>query len=134
MTEVPDDPEPNRSQGGRPSKAPADRRTHRLLVRMKVREKARVREGAARAGLSVSEHIRRKVLVPTVRPRVSREIRDRLRKLGVRTNAFARQANTEGRVPNEARLADLLDELHTILRGLHRDLDDPAAGPKNDAA
>ena len=133
MTEVPDDSQPDRSRGGRPPKAPADRRTHRLLVRMKVREKTRVRRAAARAGLSVSEHIRRKVLVPAVSPRVSRETRDRLRELGVRLNAFARQANTEGRVPDDARLADLLDELRTILRGLRRDLSEHTAGPTNGA-
>ena len=133
MTEEPDDPQPNRSRGGRPPKAPVDRRTHRLLVRMKVREKARVRKAAARAGLSVSEHIRRKALVPGVRPRVSRETRDRLRELGVRLNAFARQANVEGRVPNQAHLDGLLNELRQMLRRLQRDLGNRTTGPKNDA-
>ena len=89
---------------------------------------------AARAGLSVSEHIRRKVLAPGVRPRVSRETRDRLRELGVRINTFARQTNTEGRVPNDAHLTGLLDELRTILRGLKLNLEERAATASKGAA
>ena len=113
---------------------PALRRRSRVLIRLKAREKVRIQKAAARSGLPLSAYVRSKALVDGPKPRVSREVRDRLRNLGARTNAFARQANIEGRVPNEAQLDGLLDELRQMLHGLHRDLGNDATGPKNDAA
>ena len=116
MTEEPDDPQPNRSRGGRPPKAPADRRTPRLLVRMGAREKTRIQNAATRAGLSLSEHVRRKTLVDGPKPRVSFGVRDRIRHLGVRLNALARRSNATGQVGDGAELDVLLGELREVLR------------------
>lgn len=74
----------------------------------------------------MSEYVRRKFLDTTVTPRVSAKTRDHLRDLGVRFNAVARQANTEGRPPNDGRLDVLLDELRVALRRLEADLTEQA--------
>ena len=101
---------------------PALQRRSRVLFRLKAREKVRIQKAAARSGLTVSAYVRGKMLVDGPKPRVSREVRDQLRDLGVRTNAFARQANLEGQVPSEAQLDALLAELRQMLRRLDLDL------------
>ena len=129
MEEKPNAHRPHSARGGRPRKAQADRRTQRVLVRMRAGEKTRVQKAAARAGLSVSAYVRRKSLDTTITPRVSRRTRDHLRDLGVRINAVARQANMVGRLPDDQRLDALLDELRAALRELGADLAErPARG------
>ena len=117
---------PDRSRGGRPRKAPASRRTRRVLFRLKAREKERIQSAAARAGLTVSEFVRRKALVAPPSPRVTRLEREELRDLGTRLNVVARRANAGGHV-NDAELAPLLDEVREVLRKLWLDLDGPEA-------
>ena len=90
---------------------------------MQTREKTRVQKAASRTGLSVSEYVRRKFFDTTITPRVSAKTRDHLRDIGVRINAAARQANTEGHLPDDRRLDALLGELRAILRGLESDLE-----------
>lgn len=126
MSENPSESEwPGRSRGGRPRKSPASRRTRRILFRLKAREKARIQSAAARAGITLSEHVRRKALVASPKPKATRLKREELRGLGTRLNVAAHRANAEGRV-DEAQLVPLLGEVRKVLRKLRLDLNDPA--------
>ena len=70
----------------------------------------------------MSEHVRRKVLVASPKPRVTRLKREELRDLGTRLNVVARRANVERRV-DESQLAPLLDEVCEVLHKLRLDLE-----------
>lgn len=111
------------TKGGRPRKAPDELRDARLpAARVTAAELAYVEELADRAGLPVSEYVRRRALGGRV---VAREAAtdaralDELNRIGVNLNQLTHAANM-GRTL-EGKLADTLDQLQRQLEKVARD-------------
>jgi hypothetical protein len=86
----------------RPSKAEENRRSTILKVRVTPGEYDTLKRDATRAGQTVSEITRRKVLNTSVTVRTTRslpvEAYTELKKIGVNLNQMARRMNATGRV------------------------------------
>lgn len=95
----------------------AARRTRRLIVRMTDEERARLRANAAKAGLRVSEYVRRMAIDGEVVVRrdsaYGMSMASQLRRIGVLLNQLTRLAHIEGELPPE--LAQLCGRVEGIL-------------------
>ena len=92
-------------------------RTRRLIVRLNDEEQTRLRANAQKAGLRVSEYVRRMAVEGHVVVRqqsgYGMALASQLRRVGVNLNQLTRLANFNGEVPSE--LAQVCIQLQTIL-------------------
>jgi hypothetical protein len=93
------------------------RRTRRLIVRVSDEEQTRIRDGARKAGLRVSEYVRRMAIDGEVVVRrdsaYGMSMASQLRRIGVNLNQLTRLAHIEGELPPE--LAQLCGRVEGIL-------------------
>jgi hypothetical protein len=105
------------AKGGRPRKAEGERRDASLPpVRVTTAELVHVEEQAERAGLPVSEYVRRRALGAKVAPRqtpADTRALDELNRIGVNLNQLAHAANMGKTL--EGQLAATLDQLQRQL-------------------
>lgn len=87
------------SKGGRPRKDPDERRSLTHGLRLSPNEKEKLEQRAKRAGLNLSEYIRRRALGKKIQTKVEEEAIRQIRRAGVNLNQIAKWAN-QGR--NEA--------------------------------
>jgi len=91
--------------------------TRRLFVRTTEEDQVRIRANALKAGLDVSEYVRRVAVDGHVIVRresaYGMSLAHQLRRIGVNINQLTRVANTEGELPDE--LARVCGQLETIL-------------------
>lgn len=86
-------------KGGRPAKKLGEKRKYTVSVKLDTREYISLRTKAKSAGVSRSEFIRQSISGSMIRPRMTPELNDHIRKLsgmGNNLNQIARRANTEG--------------------------------------
>jgi len=99
------------------SQADAARRTSRLIVRTTNEEDALLRRAADEAGLTVSEHVRRRLFgVVVEQPRESAfgaSVAHQLRRIGVNINQLTAIAHLNGELPPD--LVRLWSKLETLL-------------------
>ncbi len=113
----------------RPEKQPEEKRTERHNLRFTLAEHEHVREQAERAGLGVTEYLRRRSLGYEVPSAASRRLIDpgvlvELNRVGVNLNQIARNLNS-GRT-ERLDLSAVLDELTGVLARLSAlDLPEP---------
>lgn len=102
---------------GRPRKTAEERRDEQLPpVRLTVAERAFIEAQAMRAGLSVSDYARRRLLghmVSAARTRSDDRAILELNRVGVLLNQVARALHTDR--PERVELGDVLDELRAVL-------------------
>ena len=100
----------------RPSKAERDRRAHQVNVRFTFEEMRRIRAAADRAGLTITDLVRRRSLRVRVVVKKSRSLDwnvvDQLRRIGVNLNQAVHVANATGELPPDlARIAAYVENL-----------------------
>ena len=109
-------------KGGRPAKKLGEKRKYTVSVKLAPREYISLRTKANSAGISKSEFIRQSISGSTIRPRMTPELNDHIRKLsgmGNNLNQIARRANTEGYANARGeylRLAVKIDDLIEDIR------------------
>ena len=109
-------------KGGRPAKKLGEKRKYTVSVKLDTREYLSLKTKAGTAGISRSEYIRQSISGSTIRPRMTPELNDHIRKLsgmGNNLNQIARRANTEGYANARGeylRLAVKIDDLIETLR------------------
>ncbi|WP_259253515.1 plasmid mobilization protein, partial [Salinibacter ruber] len=89
----------SQSKGGRPRKPESERRSLTHGLRLSPNEKKKLEQRAKRAGLNLSEYIRRRALGKKIQTKVEEEAIRQIRRAGVNLNQIAKWAN-QGR--NEA--------------------------------
>jgi hypothetical protein len=91
--------------------------TRRLIVRLTDEDQARIRANAQKAGLRLSEYVRRVAVDGQVVVRretaYGMSLAFQLRKIGVNLNQLARAANSNGEIPPE--LAQLCGRMEILL-------------------
>ena len=112
------DPDTPKPKGGRPRKAPDEQRTERLSgIALTAAERAFVEAQAARAGVSLMEYCRRRILGHRVAPARSatdaRAVAE-LNRIGVNVAMILRDMNF-GRTGLGTDLAETLAELRAVL-------------------
>jgi predicted HicB family RNase H-like nuclease len=105
-------------QGGRPRKDPADRRSHTHGLRLSPTEKAELEERAERAGLSMSEYIRRRALGKRVKSAVDEEAVRQMQRVGVNLNQIARRAHQQGVEAVEGQALSVVRDLREVVKRL----------------
>ena len=109
-------------KGGRPAKKLGEKRKYTVSVKLDTREYISLRTKANSAGISRSEFIRQSISGSMIRPRMTPEMNDHIRKLsgmGNNLNQIARRANAEGYANARGeylRLAVKIDDLIEALR------------------
>ena len=101
----------------RPRKAETEKRTYRLIVRLTDEERSAIRANAQKAGLGVSEYIRRVAVDGhAVRVRESAygvALASQLRHVGINLNQLMPIAHVNGEIPPE--LASVCRKLEAVL-------------------
>ena len=109
----------------RPRKAPEEKRTARLPgLRLTEAEALFVEQQAARAGLSVADYQRRRLLgqpVRAARPRIEGQYLTALNQIGVNLNQIARALNSGRSLPGD--IVQITGELRAVLARIGRHYD-----------
>lgn len=106
------------NKGGRPRKPEAERRSHTHGLRLSPNEKEELEDRADRAGLSLSEYIRRRALGKKIKTKVEEETIRQIRRVGVNLNQVAKWAN-EGKDPAVHSAAeDTIEDVKQAIREL----------------
>ncbi|MEL7484347.1 MAG: plasmid mobilization relaxosome protein MobC [Planctomycetota bacterium] len=104
--------------GGRPPKAPAERRTDSLHADCTIADKIYVRDQAKLAGLTLSEYIRRRCLDHQVTAKTTRadaRLVHELNAIGVNLNQLARLGNSGWMGDRGGELDELSRRLSDVL-------------------
>lgn len=113
-----DEGDQGRNQGGRPRKDPADRRSKTHGLRLSPNEKAELEERAERAGLSLSEYIRRRALGKPVKTAVDEEAVRQMQRVGVNLNQIAKRAHQQGVGAVKEEALSVVEELKKVVKKL----------------
>lgn len=114
----PDAGSKKRRVGGRPRKAPSERRTTKYTVAVNEAEKVAVEEAASSAGLTPAAYLREAGVGSGLAKRKSDALYHRLSRIGVRLQHLARLAGDAERAEEQAALEALLQEVIDVRRVL----------------
>jgi predicted DNA-binding protein len=106
------------NQGGRPRKDPEDRRSHTHGLRLSPNEKEKLEKRAERAGMSLSEYIRRRALGKKIKPKVEEEAIRQIRRAGVNLNQIAKWANEGKDQAVRSAAEETIEEVKQAIREL----------------
>lgn len=104
----------SKNQGGRPKKPEEERRTLTHGLRLSPKEKEELEARADRAGLSLSEYLRRKALGKPVKTKVDGKALKELNRIGVNLNQLARAAN-RGDLLLDGQAKEAIQELRALI-------------------
>ncbi len=89
----------NRNTGGRPAKGPAEKKGHKITVKMAMDEYGSLKTKALEAGINQSEYIRQCIQASIVKQRLTPELVNYIRQLSGMANninQIAHKANAAG--------------------------------------
>ena len=118
MSEADTEEDQRQNQGGRPRKDPQDRRSHTHGLRLSPNEKEELEQRAERAGVTLSEYIRRKALERKIKTKVEEEAIRQVRRIGVNLNQIARWANENRDQAVHAAAQETIAEVKKAIRKL----------------
>lgn len=98
---------------GRPKKPEEERRSLTHGLRLSPQEKEELEARADRAGLSLSEYLRRRALGKKIKTQIEGKALKELNRIGVNLNQIARAANRGNLVDQQAREA--IKELRALM-------------------
>ena len=110
--------------GGRPTKELGEKRSYMVSIKLDTREYYSLKVKANSAGISRSEYIRQCIAGSIIRPRLTPEMNDYIRKLsgmGNNLNQIARRANTEGYTNARNEYFYLTDKIDKIIEMIEDD-------------
>ena len=113
-----DEGDQGQNQGGRPRKDPADRRSKTHGLRLSPNEKAELEGRAERAGLSLSEYIRRRALGKPVKTAVEEEAVRQMQRVGVNLNQLVKRAHQQGVEAVEGQALSVVRDLREVVKKL----------------
>lgn len=102
------------NKGGRPKKAPEERRSLTHGLRLSPREKEELEQRAEKAGLSLSEYLRKRALGKPVKTKVDGKALKEMNRIGVNLNQLARAAN-RGDVLIGGQVREAIRELRDLI-------------------
>ncbi|WP_103028285.1 plasmid mobilization protein [Salinibacter altiplanensis] len=104
----------SQNKGGRPKKPEEERRSLTHGLRLSPNEKEELEARADRAGLSLSEYLRRKALGKPVKTKVDGKALKELNRIGVNLNQLARAAN-RGDILIGGQVREAIEELRSLI-------------------
>lgn len=111
-------------RGGRPSKKLGEKRRYTVSVKLDPREYHLLKTKANIAGISRSEYIRQSISGSMIRPRMTPELNDHIRKLsgmGNNLNQIARRANAEGYTNARGEYLNLAGKIDNVIGDIRND-------------
>lgn len=108
------------NRGGRPRKEPDEKRNIPQSVHLNQREKEEIERRAERAGLAVSEYIRKRALGRPVKTKVEEKTIREVQRIGVNINQLARWANRGEDEKVRSQIEDAIKELKSAIERLGR--------------
>lgn len=110
--------------GGRPTKKLGEKRTYMVSLKLDTSEYYSLKTKAKSAGVSRSEYIRSCLKGSIIRPRLTPELNDYIRKLsgmGNNLNQIARKANAEGYTSARNEYFFLADKIDNVIEMIEDD-------------
>lgn len=110
--------------GGRPTKELGEKRGYTVSLKLDTREYFSLITKAKSAKISQSEYIRQSIERSIIRPRLTPELNDYIRKLagmGNNLNQIARKANGEGYVNARSEYLYLADKIDNVINLIEDD-------------
>jgi hypothetical protein len=110
--------------GGRPAKRLGEKRSYMVSVKLDTAEYYSLKAKANSAKISRSECIRQCIAGSIIRPRLTPELNDYIRKLagmGNNLNQIARKANTEGYTHARSEYLYLADKIDNVIEMIEDD-------------
>ncbi len=111
-------------KSGRPTKKKGEKRSYKVCVKMDTREYISLKAKANSAGISRSEYVRQSLAESIIRPRLTPELNDYIRKLsgmGNNLNQIARKANAEGYTSARSEYLYLADKIDNVIELIEDD-------------
>lgn len=118
MSEAATQEEEVQNKGGRPPKDPEDRRSHTHGLRLSPKEKKELEQRAERAGVTLSDYIRRRALGQKIATKVEEEAINQIRRVGVNLNQIARWANQSRDEAVRSAAEDVIKDVKTAMKQL----------------
>jgi hypothetical protein len=110
--------------GGRPAKKLGEKRRYTVSVKLDTREYLSLKTKANSAGITRSEFIRQSISGSVIRPRLTPELNDHIRKLagiGNNLNQIARRANAEGYTKARSEYLHLVGMIDNVIEDIRND-------------
>ena len=110
--------------GGRPAKKLGEKRRYTVSVKLDTREYLSLKTKANSAGITRSEFIRQSISGSVIRPRLTPELNDHIRKLagiGNNLNQIARRANAEGYTKTKSEYLHLVGMIDNVIEDIRND-------------
>jgi hypothetical protein len=110
--------------GGRPAKKLGEKRRYTVSVKLDTGEYYSLKSKASLTGISRSEYIRQSISGSVIRPRLTPELNDHIRKLsgmGNNLNQIARRANKEGYTDAREEYLRLANKIDDVIEDMRND-------------
>lgn len=110
--------------GGRPTKDLGEKRSYMLSIKLDTREYYSLKAKANLAKISRSEYVRQCIAGSIIRPRLTPELNDYIRKLsgmGNNLNQIARRANAEGYINARQEYFYLANKIDKVIELIEND-------------